>query len=1016
MQLNAAQERAVEERGVQLVLAGPGSGKTRVITEKILHLLANGAKAESILALTFSAKAATEMIERLEREIDVSDITVSTFHSFCLDVLRDNILDSGVSFTSGLISTTNQLVWGLRNIDTFGFEHIELGNNERNVIESITEGISAFRDELITPEELKAYLERKDSEKLEESDRAYLNQLKDLLKVYEAYLQYKRKEMLLDFDDMIHEASYLLNRKPLLLKRYHDRYDHVLVDEFQDTNYAQLYLIKQLADDDVCVVGDDDQSIYRFRGAYLTNFKDFKEHFGNHVEILLDHNYRNSGNILTCSLQLMSNTPNREGKMLTTTNPDGDTIIVARCENEHAEAQFVLQEIERLIGTPLVSRADNTEREITYGDIAVLSRRRAEGMKYHSALRKRGIPCEFVGDVDFFTTPIVRNVRAYLNIVKNPLRAGIYLNRIMKITGVTEVNVQRLNSHAERLAWEDETSDFVYECMLNADSLIATQVEQVHEITRTIEQMLIAKERVTLSELVYNVLLRDTDLYKRSLEEENWRNVQLLNKFYEIAQEYESITKHPSLTDFLEYLDLLSGFQIELEEVEETNSVKVMTVHQSKGKEFPIVFIVDAATNRFPLRYQAKPFYVPNDLAKGMKTGDDEKSLYEQEERRLFYVAMTRAEQKLYVTYAERYGQNVRKTKPSKFLAELEFEQNPRIDVIDVPQKSQETLTKVESTLEQTKVALQNQAVQAIYSTQLKTALQRIVELEKLRFYENGGALEDFDSHSFLTIEDSDEHLRMLVEGERAALVSEDHHFSASALQTYSNCPMQYKYGYILRVPTVPRTYFNLGHVVHSVIEHLTKDELDGIPPTKERAMEMLARFWSSAAYTTKQKEREDKALAEQMFKTYVAWQTENENEVVDAEMKFAFTLNGRTVKGFIDRLERTPDGEYVVIDYKTGYPTETKNSIRESIQMNVYCLAILEKFGCVPKKASFFYVKHDKHVHYYPEGEQLEQQKLRLSGMVEAVLSEHFLETPAYQTCRSCSYGDLCEVKEISD
>ena len=178
----------------------------------------------------------------------------------------------------------------------------------------------------------------------------------------------------------------------------------------------------------------------------------------------------------------------------------------------------------------------------------------------------------------------------------------------------------------------------------------------MREVARTIEQLLQRKDRLTLSELVYDLLVRSTDLYKRSLRQKNWRDAQLLNKLYEIAQEYESITKQPSVTDFLDYLDLLSGFQIELEEPEETDSVKVMTVHQSKGKEFSVVFVVDAATNRFPLRYQQKPFYVPNDLAKGLMTGDDEKALYEQEERRLFFVAMTRAEQKLCLTFAERYG------------------------------------------------------------------------------------------------------------------------------------------------------------------------------------------------------------------------------------------------------------------------------------------------------------------------------------------------------------------------
>jgi len=608
MLLNDAQKQATEENGIQLIVAGPGSGKTRVIIEKTLHLTKTGLRPENILVLTFSEKAAAELLERLEPYIDPSDITAGTFHSFCLDVLRDNVLDSGISFASGIISRTNQLVWGLRNIDAFGFEEIKIGNNAVEVVESIIDGISAFRDELITPEELEAYLLRKGGEELPAAESAYLNQLADLLKVYRAYATYKRRERLLDFDDMIHEASALFDRKPALLQRYRERYTHVLVDEFQDTNYAQLYLIKQLAGENVCVVGDDDQSIYRFRGAYLTSFNDFKKHFDNYKETLLDHNYRNSGNILACALQLMSCAPNREEKTLVTSNADGDKLIVARCENEQSEAQFVWQEIERLVGTPFFSRSGNESRALTYGDIAVLSRRRVEGVKFHAALRKRGIPCEFVGEVDFFATAVIRDALAYLHIMENPLTVGIQLNRIMKLSGITEVNVQRLNSSAEHLAWEDDSSDFVYECMLDAENLLASQVEHVSEITRTIEQLLRRKERLTLSELMYDLIVRSTDLYKRSLQEHNWHNIQLLNKLYEIAQEYESITKQPSVADFLDYLELLSGFQIELEEPEETDSVKVMTVHQSKGKEFPVIFIIDAATNRFPLRYQQKPF------------------------------------------------------------------------------------------------------------------------------------------------------------------------------------------------------------------------------------------------------------------------------------------------------------------------------------------------------------------------------------------------------------------------
>jgi len=1012
MLLNPSQQKAVEEDGIQLIIAGPGSGKTRVVTEKILHLINNGVKPQSILALTFSDKAAAEMLERLEQHIDPSDITAGTFHSFCLEVLHDNVLDSGISFASGIISRTNQLVWALRNIDAFGFEEIEIGNNAIEVVESIIEGISAFRDELITPEELEEYLKRKGGKELEATERTYLNQLNDLLKVYKAYAIYKRRERLLDFDDMILEASAVFDRKPALLQQYRDRYTHVLVDEFQDTNYAQLYLINQLAGDNVCVVGDDDQSIYRFRGAYLTSFNDFKERFDRCRETLLDVNYRNSGNILACALQLMSSAPNREEKPLVTRNVDGDKVIVARGENEQAEAQFVWQEIERIVGTPFVS-SDGDEALLTYQHIAVLSRRRVEGVKFYAALRKRGIPCEFVGEVDFFSTAVIRDALAYLHIIENPLKAGVYLNRILKLSGITEVNVQRLNACAERLAWDDDSSDFIYECMLDVENQLDAQVDQISEVTRTIEQLLHQKDRLTLAELVYDLLVRSTDLYKRCLHQKNWRDAQLLNKLYEISQEYESITKHPSVTDFLDYLALLSGFQIELEEPEETDSVKVMTVHQSKGKEFSVVFVVDAATNRFPLRYQQKPFYVPNDLAKGLMTGDDEKALYEQEERRLFFVAMTRAEKKLYLTHAERYGQNVRQTKPSKFLEELQFEVNPRIEVKEVHDESVQDFGPVESTVEKAKNLLQDQAIRAIQNMQPKTAIQKIIELEKLRILESGGSIEDFEI-DIVTSEDSDEELRRLFEGKHVPLISEDHHFSASALQTFDNCPMQYKFSYVLRVPTARKTFFNLGGAVHQVIENLTRQELEGVPPTKETALAMLEQFWSSDAYASRKKEREDKERAEKMIDAYLAWQAHNENHVINVEMKFTFNLNDRIVKGFIDRVEQTPEGNYVVIDFKTGYQSETKNSIKENIQMNVYCLAILEKFGALPHRASLFYVKHEKMVDYIPDSEQIENQKMRLTSMIDSVLQERFPGNPTYQMCRFCDYVALCEQKEV--
>ena len=328
-------------------------------------------------------------------------------------------------------------------------------------------------------------------------------------------------------------------------------------------------------------------------------------------------------------------------------------------------------------------------------------------------------------------------------------------------------------------------------------------------------------------------------------------------------------------------------------------------------------------------------------------------------------------------------------------------------------QEAPDYTTRVESPVEQARATLQDHAIRAIDTMQLKTAVQKIVELEKLRLLESGQELEDFDLPAFLNVEEDDAGLTALFEGKRAPLVSQDHHFSASGLQTYSNCPAQYKFSNVLRVPSRATTYFQLGSVVHEVIERLTTQEREGTPPTKDRAYEMLEHFWSSAAYASKQKEAEDKIQAQQMLETYLAWNERNENEIIGAEMKFAFTLNGHSVTGFIDRVERTPVGEYRSTDYKTGYTTESRNSIKQNIQMNVYALAVLDKFGTLPHRASLYYVKHDKMVDYIPTQDLVEEQKTRLSEMIDNVVLERFPGMPSFQTCRSCSYQALCEEKE---
>ncbi|MBT4175629.1 MAG: ATP-dependent helicase, partial [Thaumarchaeota archaeon] len=346
MELNQAQNQAVEHADSPLLLvAGPGSGKTRVIIERIVRLVNSGIKPDEILCLTFTKKATEEMSQRLENQ-DITDVQINTFHSFAKSVLQDNVLESGVNISSGVIKRSAQLAWGLKNIDSFGFEHVTIGNNAEDLIRSIIDGIRTFKDELISPDMLKKYLDKMESEELTEEKRDLINRLSDLHRVYVKYQEFWEAKSVIDFNDIVVEAINLLKTKPLIQQKLQNKYKHILVDEFQDNNYAQLEIVKLISNGiDVTAVGDDDQSIFRFQGAYMKNFSDFEKHFTNTKIINLDQNYRSTQNIVNLSNSIVSNIDERQKKNLFSKNIEGEKVKVGICTNENAEVEYVVKTI-----------------------------------------------------------------------------------------------------------------------------------------------------------------------------------------------------------------------------------------------------------------------------------------------------------------------------------------------------------------------------------------------------------------------------------------------------------------------------------------------------------------------------------------------------------------------------------------------------------------------------------------------------------------------------------------------
>jgi len=683
--LNTEQSKAVNHSASPLlVVAGPGSGKTRVIIERVLHLIKNGAKPSEILCLTFSQKATEEMQERLEKSIDISDMDICTFHAFSKDVLDDHILESGVSTSSGIISKAAQLVWGINHIDDFKFENIEIGNNAYQIITSIIEGISTFKKELVSPKQLDKYLKSKLKKNLPEEEKDFLLKLSDLCKVYYAYQKYQREKSLIDFDDMIVETINLFKNKSTVLSKYQKKYRHILVDEFQDNNFAQLELVKLIAKNgNVTVVGDDDQCIYRFQGAYLTNFKDFLNHFSKTTTVNLDQNYRSTQNIVTLANQCMEVVPknNRQEKHLFSKNGKGEKTTVVECNNESSEVEFVVKKIKELVGKPM-KRHDGSNNPLEYREVTILSRRRMDGKKFSNALKALGIPVKFLGESDTFSAPVVRDLMANLKIARAPTTSGVEMTRLMKNHGLTEQNIVKINQAAKKKAYDDPSDvDYVLEAMQSCDELDITQKDEVKELVQQIETVIKLANSSSISNLVYKIMMTVSDLYQRSIQydtPQHRRYQALLKAIYKIALDYENLNPDGNLDEFIKYLYQIGRFEMELEEgTESENAVQITTIHQSKGKEFPVVFIVDVATNKLPLKHRVKRFYVPNEISRGVQIKEDEKELHLQEERRLLYVAMTRAQNLLYLTYAREYGQNIRESKPAKFLEEINFEKKP---------------------------------------------------------------------------------------------------------------------------------------------------------------------------------------------------------------------------------------------------------------------------------------------------------------------------------------------------
>jgi DNA helicase-2/ATP-dependent DNA helicase PcrA len=1030
---NKEQQDVIDHKdGPALILAGPGTGKTFVIVERVQKLVAQNVEPDRILCITFTEKATEEMKTRLAKAGNTKT-TVSTFHSFCKEVCTDYFIQSGLSTTSNLMKETSLLVWCLKNTDKFGLDTNLI--EKRNLVETFSgmiQAISNFKESLITSKELQAWLEQKkveleklsekEQKKLENKELAnYVKLHSEFNKVYAEYEKFQEEKEVYDFDDMISRAIALFKKDDTVLQHYNQKYKYVLVDEFQDNNFSQYELVRLLGKHgNVMVVGDDDQLIMRFQGARQENFDDFMAQHSGVKEKQLGNNYRCVTNTVEVSKLILGKITNRRPKTLSSARKENEKVKVVRPDTDNAQVEFVVDTIRKLLGTEYIDREGN-KTIFSFGDFAILSRKKDYGDRFTNALNLYGIPSTHIGNFNIFDSSVISEVISYLKIISSPSSTGMHLHKLMSLNGIDEVNISTINHTAKKAKRHvyGGQEDGVFETMKQSGSLNITQKNEIKEIVETIENAVKVEAVSNVAEIVYKVIYTDiSGLYKRSHlidTPENRVNIMVLNKFYEIAQEFQDLNPDETLVEFLKHLELLRKLEIDLEEkFDIENTVHVMTMHKSKGKQYPVVFITDVVKDRFPGREVKRHFYVHNELLKGRISLQFTKQVKEDDDRRLFYVSVTRAENLLYIMAPKKYEGNKNEKDVSMYLDEIDFEQRPTLIEI-IPYKEKGLLQFGPTAVhERIKHETQSQAISSITKMQFGTAINRIIELARIRYFEehrkDDPKCTGFDPKKVLSVDMKDLNLNQeLIGVPRPLFEPKTLTLSNSSLRTYEECPYMFQFSKLERTPTPSNVFLDLGSSIHNMIQDVSKDT--GKIPKKDDAITKLKEKWIFKSYQNKSTENTFWKRAEQMTENYLNWRNTNKNKLIKSEMDFDFEYEGVTINGRIDWLEENPNGDYEVVDFKTGKTAVSRAEAEEDWQLNIYARAIEEKYGKLPVKASLYFLDLNKKVEFDVDKKKVDKVlDEKINPIIKKILSSDFTAKPEQYKCGNCDYKDMCE------
>lgn len=943
--------------GPLLIVAGAGTGKTTVVTRRIAYLITTRlARPEQMLALTFTDRAAAEMEERVDRLVPYgfTQTWTSTFHAFGDRVLREHAVHIGVSPNFRVLTQAEQIIFIRERLFDLPLEYYRpLGDPARH-ISALASLFSRAKDEDVTPEEYAQYAERLAAEAApgDAVQAERVRQQRELAAAYGVYQRLLAREGRLDFGDLITLTLKLLREHPSVLEQYRDQFRYILVDEFQDTNYAQFELVKLLAGPRRCltVVADDDQAIYRWRGASYSNITHFSESYREARTVVLTQNYRSTQLILDSAYRLIRhNDPDRLevrhdiDKRLRAVAGMGVHPRHLHFETHTSEADGVADRIATQVA----------EDHWRYRDVAILVRANRDAEPFLRALNLRGIPFTFSGTRGLYDREEIRLITAALRCLADPHDSlSLYLLSTAPFYDVPAQDLAHCMAYAHR---KNRALSHVYRHLgsIEGIEISSEAAATIRKLVEDLDAMTLTASRHPTGRVLYEYFVTRLGYVGQlaaSGRPEDEQKVANIAKFFDIVARYGEIAVVDRVPGFVQYLDLLleAGDDPPAAEFDtDADAVRVLTIHKAKGLEFPVVFLVGLVSERFPSRARGDPMPLPDALMKDILPSGD---FHLQEERRLFYVGMTRAKRDLYLTSARDYG-GARPRKVSRFV----------LEALDLPRADPET-----------------------FRASVVQAVERHAP--------------PVDLHPQLVLVPSGDGVIPL---------------SFRQVDDYATCPFKYRYIHILRVPVLRDHRVVYGAALHDAVQEYNRRRARRQAVTAEDLIAHFERSWVNEGFLSREHEDQRWEAGRQALRRFFEFQEGSGTVPTFVEREFRFHVGATILRGRWDRVD-IRGGEVVIIDFKSTDVRTQQDADRrakDSEQLGIYALAYQEVFGRLPDRVELHFLGQQVLV---GRARKTEAELARIRDMIlyaaEGIRAQRFIATPdPYRACPYCAFNQIC-------